>query len=129
MADEFESWLLVWVAVGDKNTCPDCIVRAGMPAMLYKDWVSLGLPGAGLTVCRDRCRCFLMPDELIALFPTLRGGGVQLRDTDDNLRITRKIDTQLYTDLDGLVLRYETITPDWNLPNNYYSIPEVTARI
>lgn len=128
MAD-IEQFRLEWVTVGDTKVCPDCVDRNTWPAVTLEEWEGLGLPGLGFTVCGGHCRCILMPVELMNIFATLRGTGVILRDGQDNLKISREIDTALYTELDNLVLEFEGITDNWNLPTKYYEIGDPQARV
>jgi len=51
---------LVWVAVGDKNTCGNCSAKAGK-IHPYIEWTRLGLPGAQTCLGKERCRCDLVP--------------------------------------------------------------------
>lgn len=53
-----DSW--TWVAIRDANTCEDCETRHG-EMRTWDEWVALGLPGSGATVCGYRCRCELVP--------------------------------------------------------------------
>lgn len=55
---EVERW--AWVAISDKLLCPDCAVRNGKVQTL-DEWRSIGLPGAGTTICQRSCRCMLSP--------------------------------------------------------------------
>lgn len=53
-----------WVAVLI-NTCPDCIERHNMEARTWEKWEEIGLPRTGNTVCRQRCRCMLVPADVV----------------------------------------------------------------
>lgn len=44
------------------NTCPDCIVRHLATATL-NEWIAVGEPGTGWSICQDRCRCVLVPAD------------------------------------------------------------------
>jgi len=57
-----------WVAVSDKNVCPDCIERHGEVHTL-DEWTSLGMPATGFTVCKDNCRCKLIIDTVVKIDP------------------------------------------------------------
>ena len=59
---DVEIW--VWVAIGDDKLCEDCDKRNG-EKMTLDEWKSIGLPGAGTTICQDNCRCGLAPDGSI----------------------------------------------------------------
>jgi len=48
----------VWILVSD-NPCPDCIDRSGMGALPRSEWVAMGLPGEGTTICGPRCHCHM----------------------------------------------------------------------
>lgn len=54
-----------WVAVM-VNTCPDCVERHGK-VKKWEDWEAEGLPRTGHTVCRQHCRCVLLPVETTVL--------------------------------------------------------------
>ena len=54
---------MTWVAVGDSNTCGDCIDRHGT-THTEEDWQRVhGEPRSVLadTACGRRCRCVLFP--------------------------------------------------------------------
>lgn len=59
-----------WVAVMI-NTCPDCLDRHNTVAS-WVDWESAGLPRTGSTVCRDNCKCVLLPEENTEIEPIIR---------------------------------------------------------
>jgi len=44
--------------------CPDCADRSGV-VMPWEEWVSVGLPGDGATICGDYCMCALMGAGLL----------------------------------------------------------------
>ena len=50
-----------WITVSDDRRCDDCAERHG-ESRTWEEWEAIGLPGAGSTVCGDRCRCELVPD-------------------------------------------------------------------
>jgi hypothetical protein len=129
MAENIEAWPLGWITVGDEKVCPECEDRNTWEPRTLTEWEEYGLPGRADTSCRGHCRCVLLPEQLIEIYPKLKGTTVKLRDADDSLRITREINTKLYSDLDALVNKYETITDNWNLPESYYKISDVQARI
>lgn len=47
------------------NTCPDCVERHNMEERTWEEWEALGLPRTGNTVCRQRCRCMLVPADIV----------------------------------------------------------------
>ena len=51
-----------WVAVGDKNVCPDCERRNGDIGDM-EFWKTVGLPQSGFSICRYNCRCQLLPSD------------------------------------------------------------------
>lgn len=59
-----------WVAVL-VNTCPDCIGRHNQ-TKTWKEWEIAGLPRTGATVCRENCKCVLLPKEVTELEPIYR---------------------------------------------------------
>lgn len=44
--------------------CPNCAARSGM-VLPYADWIEIGLPGTGWSVCKGACLCRLVPVELM----------------------------------------------------------------
>lgn len=62
--------LFRWAAIL-VNTCPDCLDRHGI-VQSWDDWEQLGLPRSGATVCRDHCKCVLMPADSTELSPIYR---------------------------------------------------------
>ena len=60
-----------WVAVLI-NTCPDCLERHGNIAT-WDQWEAQGLPRTGSTVCKEHCKCVLIPEAATELAPIYRG--------------------------------------------------------
>lgn len=60
-----------WVAVL-VNTCPDCLDRHNK-AKSWEAWEADGLPRTGATVCKENCKCVLIPAEATELEPVMRG--------------------------------------------------------
>src|SRR3990167_8449803 len=58
-----------WVAVL-VNTCPDCSDRHNK-IKLWSDWEEDGLPRTGATVCKEDCKCVLIPEEAIEISPVM----------------------------------------------------------
>ena len=54
---ETQTW--EWI-VTSSNPCSDCLPRHKETAT-YQEWQSIGLPRSGFSVCRDRCKCVLLP--------------------------------------------------------------------
>jgi hypothetical protein len=48
-----------WV-INSFNTCPDCLVRNGL-VKTYREWLALGMPKSGFSVCGNNCKCDLIP--------------------------------------------------------------------
>lgn len=61
-----ETWIAVLV-----NTCVDCFPRHGRTRS-HEEWEQLGLPRSGFSVCRQRCQCKLIPQEISDSFEELR---------------------------------------------------------
>jgi len=59
-----------WVAVL-VNTCPDCLERHNLDKT-YSEWEVEGLPRTGATVCREHCKCVLIPEEIAKREPIKR---------------------------------------------------------
>jgi len=58
--DELFRWAAVLV-----NTCPDCLSRHNGPAKSWDEWEAKGLPRKGFTICKQNCKCMLIPvDEI-----------------------------------------------------------------
>jgi hypothetical protein len=53
------------------NTCPDCLDRHG-EVKTWDEWEAEGLPRTGATVCKENCKCVLIPADLSALEPIKR---------------------------------------------------------
>ena len=48
-----------WVAIL-VNTCPDCLELHG-EIKTMDEWEASGLPRTGMTVCKENCKCMLVP--------------------------------------------------------------------
>jgi len=59
-------WCAVFI-----NTCPDCLERHGEEHSM-EEWEKIGLPRAGFTVCRENCKCVLLPANTTFLTPIKR---------------------------------------------------------
>jgi len=59
-----------WVAVL-VNTCPDCIERHNR-VQTWDKWEEEGLPRTGQTVCKENCRCVLLPKDTLEIEPIRR---------------------------------------------------------
>lgn len=59
-----------WVAVL-VNTCPDCLERHGR-VQAWEEWEAEGMPRTGHTVCKENCKCMLIPAETTELEPIMR---------------------------------------------------------
>lgn len=59
-----------WVAVL-VNTCPDCLERHNRIES-WNDWEAEGLPRTGKTVCKENCRCVLLPASTTEIEPIKR---------------------------------------------------------
>ncbi len=59
-----------WVAVL-VNTCPDCLIRHNQ-VKSWEQWEQDGLPRTGITVCKENCRCMLVPDDVVETEPINR---------------------------------------------------------
>ena len=57
-----------WITVEDDKVCPDCSERHNME-MTWDKWADT-LPGSGWSVCKDHCRCFLVPKEAPGMIPS-----------------------------------------------------------
>ena len=68
--DDEKELVYRWVAVL-VNTCPDCVERHGQVETM-EEWEARGLPRAGFTVCKENCRCILIPANLSIIEPIRR---------------------------------------------------------
>ena len=59
-----------WVAVLI-NTCPDCLDRHNR-VQSWGDWEAEGLPRTGQTVCKENCKCVLLPAKNTETNPIMR---------------------------------------------------------
>lgn len=59
-----------WVAILI-NTCPDCIERHNR-VQSWLEWEKEGLPRTGQTVCKENCKCILIPAEATEVEPIRR---------------------------------------------------------
>lgn len=50
-----------WVTLADGRVCPSCGARHGK-TKTWKQWRAMGLPGSAALICRQECRCDLVPD-------------------------------------------------------------------
>tara|TARA_Y100000401_G_scaffold73348_1_gene59361 strand:- start:28129 stop:28638 length:510 start_codon:yes stop_codon:yes gene_type:complete len=55
--------LMQWVSVGSPNICPDCAKRVG-EIRTFQEWLSLGLPATGWSICREFCYCQIIPEDI-----------------------------------------------------------------
>ncbi len=53
------------------NTCPDCLERHGQ-VKEWEDWENEGLPRSGQTVCKENCKCMLIPADTTEIDPIKR---------------------------------------------------------
>jgi len=53
-----------WLPEFSERTCQDCINRSQMSARSMKDWEIIGIPGSGVTICGDKCRCRLVASSV-----------------------------------------------------------------
>lgn len=59
-----------WVAVL-VNTCPDCLELHGQ-MRTFQEWEEVGLPRTGHTICKENCKCILLPAKTTELLPIQR---------------------------------------------------------
>jgi len=52
----------IWTAIL-VNTCPDCMDRHGV-SKSWQKWEAEGLPRTNHTVCKQFCKCMLIPSEV-----------------------------------------------------------------
>ena len=54
--------LYKWVTASGGKSCPDCAERAGR-VEIAEYWSAVGEPQSGFSVCRQHCRCKLVPAD------------------------------------------------------------------
>lgn len=123
---EFARLEFVWVTMKDGKVCDTCVGRGNSGPKPFKTWESIGLPKAGTTICQTKCRCILVPNNVMGAFPSIRGNLVDLRD-DQNLVISKKVEYGRYNYLDRLIEKYKSANR--NLPKQYYDIYDLEERI
>jgi hypothetical protein len=62
---------LTWITVQDKKVCDDCGPRHGSTHSAT-EWIEMGLPRTGWSVCGGRCRCVL-----VTVTAFQRSGGIE----------------------------------------------------
>ena len=63
--------VFTWITVSDR-VCDDCSANEGMQGT-FADFESIGLPGAGNTVCQEYCYCVLDPTGELSTRTTIPG--------------------------------------------------------
>jgi hypothetical protein len=59
-----------WVAVL-VNTCPDCLGRHN-EVKTWDEWEADGMPRTGATVCKEYCKCVIIPEKIAVREPIYR---------------------------------------------------------
>ena len=65
--------LFFWVNLNDGNVCADCMAIAltqPSTGLTWNQWQIRGLPGSGRTVCKNKCRCMLVPNGYLEIVGT-----------------------------------------------------------
>lgn len=129
---ELDRYIWGWVNMGDDRVCPDCERLASLPPAPMSEWVSERTePGRGDTICEDHCRCAMVADDIIKLFPDLKTEG---KIVIDNGLLAGEvsplgIDYKIFDELDDLIVEFKTVTGNKKLPAQYYKINTVQGRI
>ena len=55
--------LMQWISVGTPKICEDCEKRVG-EVRSFQEWLDLGLPATGWSICREFCYCQLIPENI-----------------------------------------------------------------
>ena len=55
--------LMQWVSVGTPSICSDCASRVG-EVRTFQEWLDLGLPATGWSICREFCYCQIIPEDI-----------------------------------------------------------------
>ncbi len=132
IADDLARYTWEWIDMGDDRVCPDCERLSAMPPATMEVWVTERTePGRGDTVCGDRCRCILVPADLIEIFPDLRTEGKIV--IDDGLLsgqvVNAGVPYEVFEKLDDLIMEYKSRMGGKKLPPEYYAINDVRRRI
>ena len=81
MPESISMWL--WVAVGDRNVCPDCVGRNGRYET-EETWNEAGFPGDGATICNLNCRCLVFrEDTFLRMVDHLNAASLMASQFDD----------------------------------------------
>jgi len=127
---DIDQYTLKWLNMGDDRVCPDCERLAAMPPASYEVWITERTePLAGDTVCRDKCRCCLVPDDLILMSADLLKGGKIIIADIGKLVVGREVSYELFERLDDLMTEYLQAAKGAKLPQAFYDIESVEGRI
>lgn len=130
--EDLDRYLWDWINMGDDRVCDDCERLASLPPATMTEWTTQRTePGRGDTVCGDRCRCAMVPADLVSIFPDLKTEGKII--IDDGL-LTGEISEvkapyEVFGELDGLIAEYKASTGGKKLPPEYFRIASVRKRI
>jgi hypothetical protein len=120
----WDKYLYDWIDVGDSKVCPTCRARGSSPPQLFYAWGVT--PGDGSTECGGKCRCVFLPHAIFALDTSFEGGKtilLELTKRRAQFPISIAFEEKVFRQVDELVLEYETITRNWNLPEIFYELP------
>jgi hypothetical protein len=125
IADDEE---LTWLTTSTKP-CKDCLPRHGM-TKTYKEWVAIGLPRSGWSVCGYNCLCVLIPGNSIPDIEDFGGPveAVTIREVRKEVR--ERMDTDL--EFQDRVIEFRTKREMKNDPQlfvKYKKDPEYKAKI
>jgi len=132
LGDELNQYTWEWVNMGDDKVCPDCERLATLPPASMEEWVQDRTePGRGDTVCGDRCRCAMVPADLLEIYPDLKTEGKIV--IDDGLLsgeiVNMNTSYKTFAELDDLIGQYKLFTDGLKLPPEYYAINTAKGRI
>jgi len=104
-----------WMNMGDDKVCPDCERLATLPPASMKVWVTERTePGRGDTACGKKCRCAMVPADLVSV--TLGSS-------------SRERQQKLADELSDLIRKYKAITNGRKLPPEYYANDNFEGQI
>ncbi|MBU4267304.1 MAG: hypothetical protein KJ808_00400 [Acidobacteria bacterium] len=111
--DDLNQYEWSWIHMGDDKVCPDCERLAALPAASMTEWVTERTePGRGDTACGKKCRCAMVPANLVSVTPGNR---------DEQQKLAHE--------LDDLIGKYKAATNYAKLPKEYYAIDNFEGQI
>jgi hypothetical protein len=125
--DELDKYTWSWLTIGDDRVCPECEAFGRMKPATYTEWITeRSEPGRGDTSCGDRCRCVMVPEDILVLGTDL---AASIKLSDPKLVISKNDTYAMFDELDDLIAKYKRVTAGDALPGEFYDIETVQGRI